>query len=108
MTESGTNSVYVDRFYEMSPEFEDIIYGSELADGQIVLLEDTLLRGDPERAFFDSASRYELARVREVNRWCTVTRLQRHGDLVTFIAEYADGTKMVRTYHGGYAWLVKK
>jgi hypothetical protein len=113
---SAPTGIYVDRFYEMDPEFDDLIFGTELRDGMVVLIEDSLLRGDPERAFRGDTplgEKYEIARCREANRWCTVTRLSlapRAGyePLVRFIGEYADGTKAIRQYSSDYAWLVKR
>jgi hypothetical protein len=109
-----TVGVYVDRFYEMDPQFEDVIYGTDLREGMFVLLESTTMRGDPERAFGDDTyAKYEFARVREVNRWCQVTMLEfvpRSGyePLVKFMAIYADGTKKPRTYSSHWAWIVKR
>lgn len=101
---SDATSVYVSRFYEMDPQFEDVIFGADLRDGMVVLLEDHLLRGELDRM----DEKYEMARVREANRWCTVTRLTRSGPLVRFIGLYGDDTKLVRSYHADYAWIVKK
>jgi len=102
------SSVFVDRFYEMDPEFEDLLSGRDLKDGMVVLIEDYMLRGDPEH--LGSDNRYEQARIRETNRWCTVTNVRlTYGQYpcVTFFAVYADGTKRKRMYAQEYAWIVK-
>lgn len=112
-------TVFVDKFYEMDPQFEDLIpEGTQLRDGMIVLLEDSTLRSDPDALL----SKYDEERMREVNRWCTVSELtvrrrfdrNEMGDvideaspLISFIAIYADGTKKKRTYDASYAWIVK-
>ena len=107
----GDQSLYVSRFYEMDPTFDDLVAGPDLRDGMVVLIEDHLMRGDVDRATGSSdqhAASYEMARVRENNRWCTVTRLTHRGELVHFVGEYADGTKAPRTYNEAYYWLVKR
>jgi hypothetical protein len=101
-------SLYVDKFYVAQSEFEDIVFGKNLRDGMIVLLEDTLLRAD-----IDSIrSNYDQARADEVNRWCEVTRLETiptgYGSLVSFVGVYPDGTQRVRRYSADYAWIVKR
>jgi hypothetical protein len=109
------SGMYVDRFYEMDAAYEDLIFGDELCEGMIVLLEDSLFRGDPARAFSetDDHSRWERDKCKEINRWCTVTRLlvtPRHDaePLIRFVGEYPDGTKRVRQYSASYAWFVKR
>ena len=118
-------ALFVDKFYEMNPETDDLLAeGTELENGMIVLLEDSLMREDPERV--DSTAlgtRYQQERLREVNRWCEVMnfKVQRrfeHDDmgsvltevdpLVEFVALYSDGTKKKRRYAASYAWIVKK
>ena len=110
--ETDAQAPFVSKFYEMDPEFDDLLpSGLYLRDGMVVLLEDHLLRGDEDRA----DSKWELARLREVNRWCEVSHVvvtPRHGDasgpLVEFIGTYPDGTKRKRAYAASYAWLVRK
>src|SRR5690348_203673 len=101
-------SLYVDRFYEMKPGFEDLRFGTDLRNGMIVLLADHLLRGDPERM---NENGYEAQRVKTVNAWCTVSELNvipRFGSpLIRFVGLYADGVKRIRTYDASYAWIVK-
>jgi hypothetical protein len=118
MTNAG---IYMDKHYAMNPEFDDLLpEGTDLKDGMIVLLEDSMMRGDVDRATRD---KYEFERVSEVNQWCTVSNikitqrwerddmgrvLSEGSPLVSFIATYPDGVKRKRTYDASYAWLVKK
>ena len=113
-----STSLFVSKFYEMDPQFEDLLAnGKDLKDGMIILLEDSMFRGDP-----DSTSPYEQEKVREINRWCTVSQvnIQRRFDtdelgrviqeaspLVSFVATYGDGVKKKRSYDSSYAWIVK-
>jgi hypothetical protein len=104
-----TNQVFTPRHVLMDPEFEDLMYGTDLKDGMIVLIEDALIKGDPENMTND----YDKARCLEANRWCTVSRFQSiprglDSPLIKFIGVYADGTKIPRTYDSSYCWIVKK
>lgn len=111
MTDSvDTQPAFVPKFYEMDPEVDDLLPdGTCLRDGMVVLIEDSLIRADEERA----DSKWELARLREVNRWCEVSHVlitPRHDGsrpLIQFIGIYPDGTKRKRTYDSSYAWLVR-
>jgi hypothetical protein len=91
----------------MQPEFEDLVYGTDLRDGMIVLVEDEMMRGDPSRSS-------DTALVLSSNRWCTVSRLQvidrgfGQSPLVKFIGVYGDGMKRSRTYDSGYGWIIKR
>ncbi|QCB93334.1 hypothetical protein [Cellulomonas shaoxiangyii] len=109
MSSNSQQPAYVDRFYEMDPQHDDLIRGSGLADGMVVLIEDHLFRADPDRiSTGDDWSRYEQHKARENNRWCTVSELHRYRDLVEFVGLYADGTKVPRRYNESFYWLVKK
>lgn len=114
------SSLFVEKFYEMDPQFEDLLpNGTHLKDGMVVLLEDSLHRADPSRI---NENPYEAEKARAVNRWATVSHvevIQRwerndHGEviggyspLVTFVATYGDGTKKKRSYDASFAWIVK-
>ena len=98
------SETFVDRFYEMNPESEDLLAGDELENGLIVLIEDSMVREDASRAEFDA---YAMKRLRENNQWCRVTSLRRHGDLVSFVGVYEDGVKRPRTFNQSYYWIVK-
>jgi hypothetical protein len=89
---------HVARDYAAHEDREDILYGKDLQDGMIVLLEEPLLRmGD---------------RADEVARWCEVTRYElietRDWPMIRFVARYADGTLRVRTYPASTPWIVQR
>jgi hypothetical protein len=95
----------VEGTYLIDPETEDLIWGDELQEGMVVLLEDAFLgRG---RLGKDKA---DLERV----RWCLVTKLRfedAHGGsgrLSKFIGVYGDGSKASRVYNTSFAWYVKR
>ena len=58
--------MYVDRFYEMDPEFDDLIFGSDLREGMVVLLEDSMFRGDPELMGVDKTGNRSTVVVRHL------------------------------------------
>ena len=94
--------------YIMDPKIDDVIPGSLLKDGMLVLAEMNSFRGDP-RKFNDTNNPYERPRIMETARWCKVTHLRFNDrDQSTFIGLYGDGTKFPRTYHIDHYWLVKK
>lgn len=97
--------------YVMNPKTDDLIHGSELVEGMIVLIESASLRDNPERISFEKATDGYLSnRIRETARWCRVTKLTtvpENRALLTFIGLYADGTKMSRTLNKSHYWLVK-
>lgn len=86
-----------------------LVTGDKLLNGLIVLLEDSMMRPDPE-----TSSDYERRRVEENSRWALVTDLRiiqrdsQSGPLVKFTAIYADGTMRDRTYAASYKWSVLK
>jgi hypothetical protein len=93
----------VPKYYQMDPETEDLLpNGSSLANGMKVLLADPDERGRPEKT-----EDWELDRALERNRWCTITDLKIKGQLVIFVAVYADGTKRKRKSYLHHSWLVK-
>lgn len=120
-TENPT--MFVDKFYQMDPAFEDLLPdGTFLKDGMVVLIEDSLSRVEMDRAINDDRG-YDMSRARENNRWCTVSHVQFRSHpqidyesgrsiglnhLVSFVATYGDGTKTKRTYNVSYSWIVKK
>lgn len=101
-------SLYVDQHYVAQSEFEDILFGEDLRDGMIVLIEDSLMRADLGHL----SSHYDRARAEECNRWCEVSRLRfvanPQSPMVRFVGQYPDGTMRVRTYGASHAWIVKR
>ena len=103
--------------YSFMPTIEDhvILTGDKLVDGQIVLLEQTTLRANPEVLSPEYPSRkdgfrpseYDRRWVQETARWAVVTdsRIE-EDDILHFTAVYADGTAATRTYHESIEWIV--
>lgn len=109
-------------YYRMNPKTDDILSeGVLLKNGMIVLIEDSLLRETKDLALQIDEATGEIKNQRSynrlltTNRWCRVSNLKVNGQReryystasVSFIAEYADGTKEKRRYGADYAWLVK-
>lgn len=104
-----TNQIFTPRVHAMDPEFEDVVFGTDLQNGMIVLLQDSLMKGDPEYI----ANDYDKERLMKCNRWCEVTQfriINRNDDapLIKFMGVYSDGTKYPRTYDSNYTWVIKK
>lgn len=103
--------------FQMDPETDDLIRGSRLRNGMVVLVESLTSREDPSSHIAHEMNdeleceSYRCTRVLESSRWCVVTELLRsdhgYGGLTSFIALYADGTKRLRTYNESYAWFVR-
>ncbi len=85
--------------YRMDPAEDVILLGDELREGMWVLIEDTAVRAGSEAP--------EDVQLR-AQRFCQVTRLRRHGGIVTFIGEWVDGYQQTRSVHVGHAWIVKR
>jgi len=121
--------------HTMDPETEDLIFGTELHEGMLVLLEDchSFSFDGPGRLSKEESVPGEHDRLRkgldEKARWCRITKLNqdprwntnddgfgygfnaKHRELTPltrFIGVYEDGTKATRTYDGAYGWFVKK
>jgi hypothetical protein len=104
-------SAFVPLAYLNDPETEELVYGDALRDGMVVLLEETILRANPDN--LETRNGYEYLRILETARWCMVTNVrfspaERSGRIVKFIGVYADGTKSSRSYHTDYTWYVKR
>jgi len=107
----GIPSEFVPMDFEMDPTTDDLIWGSSLEQGMIVLVDAITIREDPTKHVSEldhECDPYSCNRLKEKSRWCMVTDLRKHGDLVSFIALYADGTKRSRTYNQSFGWFVKK
>ena len=99
-------------YYMMNPETEDLVYGDELRDGDIVLIETGLVRFSIPKNWAE-VREYERVKTLENSRWCMITKLRRtpgYGDsnwILNFIGVYEDGTKMSRSFSESYAWFRK-
>jgi len=99
-TATAIPTVEVTGTYVLDPETEDLIWGDQLEEGMVVLIEDAVIcRTD---------SHGGLKKRWETVKWCQVTSLRRQGDSIRFIGVYDDGAKAARRYHQDYAWFVKK
>lgn len=91
--------------YEASIAEDKLVMGESLENGMVVLLAYAYDRTDPIMLLTESD--VYLTQVAETSRWCRVTDIVRDGDLVSFIGEYADGSKFVRTRHKNFMWIAK-
>ena len=107
-TQCAIPTVMVGVSYIIDPDTEDVIFGDELENDMVVMLDEAILRGDPE--LIEAAGPYELQRTLETARWCRVDKLHKPDSqgVLRFIGVYADGTKRSRAYGSGYGWIVKK
>jgi hypothetical protein len=98
--------MYVPYDYVAHTEHDVIIWsGDELLPGMIVLIEDTIVRSNPERL---GTSVYEDRRINETARWCEVKRVEVRDGIIKMLAEYPDGTQSIRQYHKAYSWIAKR
>lgn len=103
--------------YSFMPTIEDhvILTGDNLVDGDIVLVEQAILRANPDVLSPEYPSRkdgfrpteYDRRRVQETARWAVVTdsRIE-EDDILHFTAVYADGTSTTRIYHKSIEWII--
>lgn len=100
---------FVDKYYEMNPETDDLLFsGYDLANGMVVLTENYKRRIDVSKGFDALLEGYKPEALKW-NRWMTVSQLKiNKGDqLVGFIAIYPDGTKRKVMLSVDDAWIVK-
>lgn len=94
----------------MNPETEDLIFGKDLVEGMVVLIEEPVHRMPKQIMHLAPTMKMiedgEKAKIR--NRWCRVSSLNFESDTVIFIGEYAEGNKHIRVYSEYDGWLVKK
>jgi hypothetical protein len=100
------NQEYAPLDYLMDPSTDDLIRGDELKEGMVVLIEDVVVRNDPQKLGADGTSTYDTLRIYETARWCLVTKLHL-GQIISFVGVYGDGTKMSRSYNHSFFWFVK-
>lgn len=103
-------SEFVDKYYEMDPETEDVLdNGTLVVDGMKVLIESP----DSRAEIYDGMDSSEISQARKQNRWATVEHAKvenqkYNGPMLSFIAVYDDGVKRQRTRTVNHAWIVKK
>jgi hypothetical protein len=97
--------VVVEQYQPYDMLTEDLIYGKDLKDGMVVLIES-----DGRSLGYRSYNTAELNSwlIMKNNRWCEVTRLFTMGDDIVFIALYGDGRKAIRITTPTAGWIVKE
>lgn len=107
--------------YTFAPNIEQylLVTGDKLQNGMAVLLEDKLMRADPNKLSEDYPARkdgfvpssYDVRNVEETARWCIVTNLETlraNDEIIQFTGIYADGTMANRSYNKSYKWIVAR
>lgn len=108
MDESSATTEFVDQYYRMNPETEDVLFdGTYLRDGMRVLIEDPYKRANTPTKLFPSDD--VLHELLVNNRWCVVSQaaITPGGHYVNFVGVYDDGTKTKRMNERSNAWIVK-
>lgn len=95
-----------DTDYVHNPNLEDVIYGTDLVEGMVVLV-DMNHRGQTSTTLYLGGSTSTKEMLDVANRWCEVSRIRRKDGEVIFIGLYADKMKAVRAYDENIGWLVK-
>lgn len=99
------SSQFVDKYYEMDPETEDLLdNGTLVVDGMEVLVESPSLREE----IHDRMSAADISKARMKNRWATVENSKIRDGILSFVALYEDGIKRKVVQQSDLAWLVKK
>lgn len=95
----------VDKWYEMDPELETLLYtGHELQEGMIVLIESPNRKVEVRGELSDE----QLYRGHRWNRWFMISKIfQDSNGGVTFRAEYEDGTAAKLAVDVNEAWICK-
>lgn len=105
-----TESEFVEKYYEMDPETEDLLdNGTLVVDGMKVLIEEPNMR----QHISNNLELTSLDNARKMNRWATVleSKIKRKAEgetTLSFVALYDDGIKRKMIVPVRYAWLVKK
>lgn len=104
----STGDEFVDKYYEMDPTVEDLVYGTDLTNGVMVLIEDPRYRVDISELKTDSPDPELLREAKKSNRRCIIEKYSRskYDRTVSFIGVYEDGTKYTRRYAESIGWYV--
>jgi hypothetical protein len=98
---------FVQKYYRMNPEIEDILFdGTELENGMKVLIEDQNFRQNITLATAMNPEAFDNAL--RMNRWMEVQNVTVKDNIVEFIGRYDDNTKSKHRFALRTAWLVKK
>lgn len=106
---STEQTEFVDKYYEMDPETEDVLHNGTLVVDDMKVLVESPMHREVIHENMDSANIYNA---KTKNRWATVeqSKVALHGNqhVLTFIAVYDDGVKRKIVHGVEFAWLVKK
>lgn len=105
---------FVPKYYQMDPSEEDVLFGSELRDGMVVLCEnDSDRRVLPDDYLEPGVIENLPVGIKKslltMSRWCTISKFRtKDDDLYAFIGVYEDGLKCVQSSNANTGWYVKR
>lgn len=103
-TNASPNHDFVDKFYTMNPETETLLFGKDLKEGMLVLVENNKLRVYTDREIKgDENLNFAL----KYNRWCTIDTILFVSNTIYFIGIYQDESKMSHVSDSTTCWYVK-
>jgi hypothetical protein len=95
---------FVDKFYEMDPATEDLLFdGTLLCDGMVVLMGEPGMRSYIQ----DDMSPEALEDAKRFNVWYRISSVLMAGHNVIFQANYSNGVKKKINVRVTDSWLVK-
>lgn len=91
MAKEKNLSDLVDKWYDMDPKVEDLLWdSSELVEGMVVLVEDPMMRIDVRYPLSEEM----LYQARTWNRWFMISHIvDLNSNQINFMANYEDGSK---------------
>lgn len=107
---------YFPKYYTMDPEAEDVLFGHELRNDMVVMIEGAAFKADLDSydpassPFIEGLPAYVEDSALRMNRWMTVNRLSldERDREIHFIGVYEDGTKSAHSWDKNTGWIVKK
>ncbi len=107
---------YFPKYYTMDPEAEDVLFGHELRNDMVVMIEGAAFKADLDSydpassPFVEGLPAYVEDSALRMNRWMTVNRLfiDERDREIHFIGVYEDGTKSAHSWDKNTGWIVKK
>lgn len=94
---------FVPQKFMMDPTSDDLLYGSELANGMVVLPEDDGYRS----GFYIDGEPNEPEKAKN-NRWHKISKLETDGKTLRYIGIYTDGQKISHSWGLYSCWYVKQ
>lgn len=86
---------------------ETLIRGRDILEGDIVLVAEPIYRTDPKYLEMESPSDHDLYRLASTSRWCRVTKVERHNQVISFVGLYHDQSEYPRSYNESIFWFCK-